>query len=150
MSVVEVAELTGLRIINNSVVQVRDLITNQDFPEILGADPDLFNDSSWELSHELIAFTIHIADRITLNIFGPKGRSLFMDILLDSIISNLSSSILQDDSSEKAIVFKRQFLNLVVERTKYYSTLEIHSGDDAPMKGTLFWEAGRLCAENIW
>jgi hypothetical protein len=123
MSFVEIIELTGLGIFQNSVTQICELISNKDFPEVLGTDPDSLNDDGWKLTLELIAFSIHLADRITINIPDFKGRSLFMDALLDNVITNLSSSILEDDSPEKTISFQRQFLNLVNERSKFYSFL---------------------------
>lgn len=139
---VEVVEFTSMEIFTNSVAQVRAIIRQNAIPT-LGSDPDELNKEAWNIVLELMAFSLHLADRIAFNAVGPEKRSQFMDALIDSASSNLVQSILTDTSSEARQHFRRRFLTLYGERSGFYAPLQLPSGGEARLKGTLFWEAAK-------
>jgi hypothetical protein len=139
---VEVVELTSVEIFANSAAQVRAIVRENDLPT-LGSNPDELNKEAWDIILELVAFSLHLADRIAFNAVGPQKRSRFMDALIGSVSSNLAQSILTDTSSEARQRFQRGFLALHQERTNFYSPLQVPAGGETPVKGTLFWEAAK-------
>lgn len=139
---VEIVELTSMEIFANSIAQVRAIIRQNAIPT-LGSNPDQLNKEAWDIILELVAFSLHLADRIAFGAVGPQKRSRFMDTLLSSVSSNLAESIISDTSCEARQQFQRRFLGLYEERSVFYSPLELPSGGKAPLKGTLFWEAAK-------
>jgi hypothetical protein len=138
----ELVELTSIDIFTNSVAQVRAIIRQNVMPT-LGSDADDLNKEAWDIILELMAFSLHLADRIAFNAVGPEKRSRFMDALVGSVSSNLVQSLLTDTSSEARQRFERRFLALYEERSVLYAPLQLPSGGEAPLKGTLFWEAAK-------
>jgi hypothetical protein len=149
LSLDDIARITSAKITLNYLDQIKCLISNNDFPEIFGTDPDSFNDSTFDLAFEIIAFSIHLSDRIAFHVIGPDNRSIFLDILIIKVMSSLSSSILEDESSENQIIFEKKFINFVNERSKYYTMLDLNSSDSTISKGSIFKEAGKQFATKI-
>jgi hypothetical protein len=143
LQLAEVVELTSLAVMANCTTQVRAIIHQNTMLPTLGSNPDEFNKDAWDIVLELIAFSLHLADRIAFNAVGPEKRSLFMDALLGSTSFHLTQSILTDTSSEARQRFQTGFLTLYGERTGFYAPLQIPSDGEAPVKGTLFWEAAK-------
>jgi hypothetical protein len=69
-----------------------------------------------------------------------------MDTLVDSVSSNLAQSVLPGATSEAKQDFQRYFITLYGERSAFYAPLQIQSGAEAPLQGTLFWEAAKSVA----
>jgi hypothetical protein len=148
LQLVEVVELTSAEVSTNCIAQVRAII-RQNILSTLGSNPDEFNKEAWNIVLELMALSLHLADRIAFNAVGPEKRSRFMDALLGSVSSNLGQSILTDTSSETRQRFQRHFLTLYDERIGSYAPLQVSSDGEASVKGTLFWEAAKGVA-NIY
>ncbi len=147
VQLVEVVELTSVNIFANSVAQVRALI-QQKAISTLGSNRDEFTNESWELLFELVAYSLHLADRIAFNAVGPEKRSRFMDALDSSVSSNLAQANLTDDAtSEARQQFQSSFLSFYGERSAFYAPLQLPSGGKAPLQGTLFWEAAKVAAD---
>jgi hypothetical protein len=79
LQLAEVVELTSLAVMANCTTQVRAIIHQNTMLPTLGSNPDEFNKDAWDIVLELIAFSLHLADRIAFNAVGPEKRSLFMD-----------------------------------------------------------------------
>lgn len=147
MPLVEAVELTSVGIFVNAFSQVRALVSsNPGFAQTLGTTPDSLNRAGWDLVFELMAFTLHLADRVAFGALGPERRARFIDALLQSVSTNLANSLLEYPSLETRAQFEQSFLDLYAERTQFYAGLGFPSGKDAPLQGTLFWEAAKLCA----
>lgn len=142
---VEVVELTSVEIFANSIAQVRAIVRQNAIPT-LGSNPDELKNEAWDIIIELIAFSLHLADRIAFGAVGAQKRSRFMDALLSSISSNLAQSITSDTSPEARQQFRRRFFGLYDERSFLYSQMQFPSNGKAPLKGTLFWEAAKGAA----
>jgi hypothetical protein len=69
-----------------------------------------------------------------------------MDTLVDSVSSTLAQSVLPGATSEAKQDFQRYFITLYGERSAFYAPLQIQSGAEAPLQGTLFWEAAKSVA----
>jgi hypothetical protein len=146
LQLVEVVELTSVELMAHCVGQVRAIIRENTFPT-LGSNPDEFNTEAWYIVLELMAFSLHLADRIAFNVVGPEKRSRFMDALLISVSFNLAQSIPTDTSSEARQRFQGQFVTLYNDRTGLYAPLRLHDGEGGPLAGTLFWEAAKVVAD---
>lgn len=150
MSMIEIVELVSMQSFSHALDRVRGLINNKIFPEAIGTDPDVLNSTAWELVLELMAFTLHLADRIAFNALDPQRRDRFVDALLESVSSNLSTSILKNASLTEMKAFEINFLNLYNDRSLFYAPLPIPADSEAPLRGTLFWEAGKECASRMF
>jgi hypothetical protein len=146
----EAIELTSVDVFASSVAQVQTLIGHQALPEELGTNPDELNETAWSLTFELMVFSLHLADRIAFGVLGAVGRPKFMDALLSSVASKLASSILTDASQDAQSQFHSSFQQLYNDRVTFYAELAFPSGGDAPLRGTLFWEAAKLCAKQVF
>jgi hypothetical protein len=142
---VQAVELTSVEVFGTSMGQVRGLIAAQGLTESLGTNPDELNRTAWDLILELMIFSLHLADRIAFDVLGSDRRAKFMDALVASVASNLASSILADKSEHAQRDFEGHFIQLCNVRTTFYAPLSLHASG-APLKGTLFWEAGKLAA----
>jgi hypothetical protein len=94
---------------------------------------------------------MHLADRIAFAELGPERRSRFMDRLVATISHHLADSIFANKSDEIKESFRQDFLQLYGKRQEFYATLALApAAQDAPLKGTLFWEAAKLTADTYF
>ena len=86
-------------------------------------------------SVEVLAFALHLTDRIALTRLGNEKRAVFMDALLPAVQQSVHISLASG------------LPGLYNQRTLFYQSCRMPSGaDDANLKGTLFWEFGELMA----
>lgn len=142
---VEVVELTSVDIFTNSLAQVRALIRQNAIPT-LGANVDKLTAEAWDMILEFMEFSLHLADRIAFNALGPEKRIIFMDKLLLSVAFNLAGSMLQKASDDERYAFVGSFTGHYGKRVAFYGTLQLASGGEASLRGTLFWEAAKVIA----
>jgi hypothetical protein len=150
LSLSEVVERTSIGTFLNAHAQVHSLVASRAFPAVLGTDSLLLNKAAWDLVVELLAFTVHLADRIAAHVLSPPLRRGFRDRLLESVSSNLSISILKGAPREDHADFRTRFVELCDRRADAYGTLPVPEVGAAPVTGTLFWEAGRQCARRLF
>jgi hypothetical protein len=86
-------------------------------------------------SAEALVFALHLADRIALIRLGNKKRAVFMDSFLPAVQRKVDDKL------------GRNLPALYNERTLFYQSCRMPSGKkNANLKGTLFWEFGKLMA----
>jgi hypothetical protein len=141
---VEAVELTSVEIFGTSMGAVQGLIPLRSFSGSLGTNPDELNRTAWDLILELMIFSLHLADRIAFDVLGSDRRAKFMNALVANVTYNLAST-LTDKSEHAQRDFEAYFIQLCNVRTTSYAPLGVHASG-APLKGTLFWEAGKLAA----
>lgn len=100
---------------------------------LIGVDRATVGDSVMRrASAELLAFALHLTERIALTRLGPTRKAAFMDSLFLALERRIGSS------------FAPAFRDLYNTRTVFYSSLRMPSGKN--LAGTLFWEFGKLMA----
>jgi hypothetical protein len=86
-------------------------------------------------SAELLVFALHLSDRIALTRLGKQERATFMDTFLPAVQRRVRSAL------------SPALLDLYNQRTLFYQSCRMPSGErNANLKGTLFWEFGKLMA----
>ena len=86
-------------------------------------------------SAEALVFALHLTDRIALTRLGNEKRAAFMDKLLPAVQRKVGAT------------FAPELPSLYNQRTLFYQSCRMPSGKkNSNLKGTLFWEFGKLMA----
>jgi hypothetical protein len=150
LSLAEVVQRTSLSAVRSIHSQVHALVTSRAFPGVLGTDSAVLNKAGRNLVAELAAFTLHLADRIAARVLRPEQRREFTERLVDSLSSSLSTAILKGASPGDQVGFRDRCADLCHARASLYASLRVPEVGAAPVTGTLFWQAGRQCAERLF
>lgn len=136
---------TSLRVVANSVAQIRVLVRGKDI-KALGDDVDQLNDQGWRLLLEFVVFSLHLADRIALGAVGPDRRSRFVEALEQAVVGHIAEGGLADPSPKARTQLAGGFRRLFMRRTHAYGALVLPAPKAQALKGTLFWEAAKALA----
>ena len=86
-------------------------------------------------SAEVLVFALHLSDRIAFTRLGIEKRARFMDIFLSAVQRRVGSALAP------------ALPDVYSQRTLFYQSCRLPSGGrNANLKGTLFWEFGKLMA----
>jgi hypothetical protein len=86
-------------------------------------------------SAEMMAFALHLTDRIALARLGNEKRGAFMDAFFPAVQSRVDATL------------ATALPSLYNTRLLFYQSCKMPSGEpNANLKGTLFWEFGKLMA----
>jgi hypothetical protein len=86
-------------------------------------------------SAELLVFALHLTDRIALTRLGNEKRAAFMDAFLPAVQRRVDGTLAS------------ALPGLYNQRTLFYQSCKMPvGGSNENLKGTLFWEFGKLMA----
>jgi hypothetical protein len=86
-------------------------------------------------SAEVLVFALHLTDRIALIRLGNEKRAAFMDAFLPAVQRRVNAAVAPE------------LPDLYNQRTLFYQSCKMPAGGtNANLKGTLFWEFGKLMA----
>ncbi|MEK7404255.1 MAG: hypothetical protein AAB225_04030 [Acidobacteriota bacterium] len=93
---------------------------------------------------ELFVFYMHLLDRMAFARLGPAGREAFGDRLVAVVAHGLMDSLDRSISSVDFVARLRDTYNR--RQVEYAGYRDLVARQDEPLKGTLFWEVGKV----IW
>jgi hypothetical protein len=101
-----------------------------------------YEDGSIELLLELLAFYMHVANRLAFRDLGAEECSHFSTRLIVTVASDVTTSLDKGFSSVQVIAELRDKYN---ERDQYYAQFRKFVPDsDEPPKDTVFWEFAKV------
>jgi hypothetical protein len=104
------------------------------FEALVGSNPQTAEVTA-RGSAEVVVFALHLSDRIALTRLGNEKRAKFMDAFLPGVQRRVDAALAQ------------ALPDLYNQRTLFYQSCQMPSGEkNANLKGTLFWEFGKLMA----
>jgi hypothetical protein len=142
-TLVAATEEVAARMLGNALGQVRLLIRTYGLTH-LGTDPEKPSEDGWALADEMLALSLHVADRIAFTSVGPEKRDRVMDSLEQLVPFYVAQLIPDRGSSEPSREYETYFAALLHRRTEAYCGYPIDAPKADGVDGTLFWEAAKL------